>query len=116
MKRIPVCIGLFICLFSTARSSAAVIEFRKVVDTSTPIPGGSGNFTHFGFPVIDGEQIAFQALGDDGQAGIYLSTAGALSTVVDRTSKIPGSDEHFSDFGIPGIEGSDVAFGARGDD
>jgi len=97
-----------------ARVDAAVIEFRKIVDTSTPIPGGTGNFTHFGFSVIDGQHIAVQGLGDGGQAGIYLSSSGALSTVVDRTSKIPGSSESYADFGVPGLEGSDVAFGATG--
>ena len=108
-------LALVVCLScGAARVDAAVIEFRKIVDTSTPIPGGAGNFTHFGFPVIDGQHIAFQGLGDNGQAGIYLSSSGALSTVVDRTTKIPGSSESYADFGVPGLEGSDVAFGATG--
>jgi hypothetical protein len=117
MKTSPISslLALFISLgCGAAQVDAAVIEFRKIVDTSTPIPGGTGNFTHFGFPVIDGQHIAFQGLGDNGQAGIYLSSSGALSTVVDRTSKIPGSSENYAEFGVPGLEGSDVAFGATG--
>jgi hypothetical protein len=117
MRRLPLnsLILLIVCLgCGVAQVDAAVIEFRKIVDTSTPIPGGSGNFTHFGFPVIDGQHIAFQGLGDNGQAGIYLSSSGALSTVVDRTSKIPGSGENYAAFGVPGLEGSNVAFGATG--
>ncbi len=117
MKRSPICslLALIVCLGSgAAQVDAAVIEFRKIVDTSTPIPGGAGNFTHFGFPVIDGQHVAFQGLGDNGQAGIYLSSSGALSTVVDRTSKLPGSAENYAAFGVPGLEGSNIAFGATG--
>lgn len=117
MRRLPLnsLILLIVCLgCGVAQVDAAVIEFRKIVDTGTPIPGGSGNFTHFGFPVIDGQHIAFQGLGDNGQAGIYLSSSGSLSTVVDRTSKLPGSSENYAAFGVPGLEGSDVAFGATG--
>ena len=42
-----------------------------VADLSTPIPGGSGNFTNFGNPVsLGGGDVAFRGVGS-GQRGIY---------------------------------------------
>ena len=51
-----------------ARERAA--RLGVVADLNTPIPGGSGNFTGFGFsPSLDGGNVAFFGFGSGGQAG-----------------------------------------------
>ncbi len=64
---------------------AATIDFTftKIADTTTPIPGGTGNLTGFdGPPSIDGGDVAFRGVGSSLQLGIY-STVGGLNAVAD---------------------------------
>jgi hypothetical protein len=48
---------------------------RLIADLSTPIPGGTGNFTGFaGAPDVSGEAVAFFGTGAGGQQGVYFRT------------------------------------------
>ncbi len=95
---------------------AAPLEFTftKIADTSTPIPGGTGNFTAFGQrPSIDGGDVAFLGFGDPSftQRGIYSTVGGPLGVVADFGTAVPGGTGNFTNFGnAPSIDGGDVAF------
>ena len=52
--------------------AAATVTFTKIADTSTPVPGGTGNFIHFSSPAvltpaIDGGKVAFYGTGRIGK-------------------------------------------------
>jgi hypothetical protein len=86
-----------------------------VADTTTPIPGGSGNFDVFYFnPAVDEEgRVAFYgwSYGIVYTEGIYKSVGGSLSVVADLTTPIPGGSGNFDiDFGRPSIDGGNVVF------
>ena len=54
----------------------------KVADFTTPIPGGSENFTFFNPPVIDGTNLAFMGGQlSPPQVGIYLATSASEWTI-----------------------------------
>ena len=105
--------ALAFLLFAGLPAHAQQITFTKVVDTNTPIPGGTGNFTQLGNrPSIDGNDVAFTASGS-GQNGIYTFIDGSLALVVDRNSQVPdhmGSPVNFSGVGNQTISSGDVAF------
>ncbi len=54
----------------TAQSKAGSLSFVEVASTTTSIPGGTGSFTSFGLPAINGNYIAFDASGSNSQQGI----------------------------------------------
>jgi hypothetical protein len=88
----------------------------KVADTSTAIPGGSlGNFTAFGTSeAIAGATVAFRGSGSS-SIGIYTATGGALTTIADTNTAIPGFTGNFTNLGIsPSLSGSTLAFFGRG--
>jgi sugar lactone lactonase YvrE len=62
----------------------------KIADTSTAIPGGTGNFTGFGAVSLSATDVAFLGLGANGQEGIYDMTGGSLLKVVDLTAILDG--------------------------
>ena len=78
-------IGLLAVFVSTtSRSDAGGVTFVDVADSSTPIPGGTGNFSTFGLASINGNYIAFDATGSGGQDGIYVwNQATGLQRVTD---------------------------------
>ena len=71
--------SLLIVLGSFATAFAAPPVFTKILDTSTAVPGGSGNFSFFGSdpagsliaPAYDGTSIVFTALDAQNKGGIY---------------------------------------------
>jgi hypothetical protein len=73
-------------------------SLRKVADTSTPIPEGTGNFLSFvatgssSGSIEEGPFVAFQATGSGGQSGIYAQRTafGPLLCVVDLDTPIDG--------------------------
>jgi hypothetical protein len=85
-----------------------------VVDTSTPIPGGTGNFTSFGFPSLDAGIVAFFGRGSPGQEGVYLSSGDTLEVVADLSTPIPGGTGNFTIFGFPLLDAGIVAFIGHG--
>lgn len=93
------------------RADGQTITFSKVADTSTPIPGGSGNFETFSFSALDGGNVAFHARGLVPQNGIYAEIGGTLGVVADVNTPIPGGAGNFEGFGFyPSIDGANVAF------
>jgi hypothetical protein len=88
---------------------------HAVANTSTPNPSGTGNFTSFGNPSLDGGNVAFRGLGG-GSQGIYTDAGGALRAVASTSTAIPGGTGNFTDFGIetPSLDGGDVAFVGNG--
>jgi hypothetical protein len=93
-------IGLLAVFVSTtSRSDAGNVTFVDVADTSTPIPGGTGNFSSFGLASINGNFIAFDATGSGGQDGIYVwSQATGLQRVTDNNGT------GFSSFQSPTVD------------
>ncbi|MBX9789437.1 MAG: hypothetical protein K2Y37_11025 [Pirellulales bacterium] len=66
------------------------------VNQSTPIPGGTGGFTKFDIPSLDGADIAFQAEGASKQGGVYMQYDGKLAKIADTNTQIPGTTSNFS--------------------
>ncbi|MCH8824206.1 MAG: hypothetical protein IH984_11950 [Planctomycetes bacterium] len=100
-------------------------SLQLIVDNHTDVPGGVGPFTHFGLfsgaePSISGENVAFGAKipsrnGNNGW-GIYAYIDGALRTIADTDTIVPGRDVTFSSFRLtqgtsPAIDGEEVVFG-----
>ncbi|MBW4509492.1 MAG: PEP-CTERM sorting domain-containing protein [Scytonematopsis contorta HA4267-MV1] len=94
-----------------SEADAASFNFSKIADTSTLVTNGSGNFTDFGAPAIDGSNVAFRGKGSNGQDGIYISEGGTLKRIADRNS-LGQSDNEFFTLTNPSIDRSDVAFSA----
>lgn len=70
-------------------------RFTPIADTSTPIPGGQGNFTRFEPPVISGRTIAFVGRGRNDSQGIYLFNGRNLVRAVDGNTPIPNGKGKF---------------------
>lgn len=112
-------------VFSGGNAGAPIGVFTKtgtapittVVNTSTPVPGGSGNFTVFAdpssgptAPTVSGSNVAFNGQGG-GRFGVYASIGGTVRVVADNATPAPGGVGNFSSFGFtPMIDGSDVTF------
>ena len=104
----------FLCIIPS-QAGAQPFVLTKVVDTSTPIPGGLGNFTYFlyGSPppyTVNGDNVAFHAGGESEQDGIYLFKGTTLIKVADTNTPIPGGSENFAYFSTPVVSGGNVAF------
>jgi hypothetical protein len=85
-----------------------------IADTATAIPGGSGSFTAIVSIDADGGQVAFRGSGGSGQSGVYTGTGGALATVADTGTAIPGGTGNFVGFNNVGIADGSVAFVGSG--
>ncbi|MGZ5008333.1 MAG: DUF7453 family protein [Methylobacter sp.] len=91
---------------------------QATVTSDDPVPGGTGKFTTFGDPSINGGLIAFAGGGSDSENGIYttdIGTPGALGVVVDTNSPIPEASENFKSFGKPSLYRNKIAFRGSGD-
>ena len=66
------------------------------VNQNTPIPGGTGGFTKFDIPSLDGADIAFRAEGTSKQAGVYMQYDGSLVKIADKNTQIPGTKSNFN--------------------
>lgn len=73
-------------------------KLQVVADKSTPIPGGTGNFSSLCDPVIAGGNVVFIGTGDNRQQGIYISRDNSLQVLVDTNTTIPGESRKFSRF------------------
>ena len=88
--------------------------------TSTPIPGGTGNFTSVGAPSLSGTGVAFYGTGSGGQTGIYEGFPAAPIKVADLNTAIPNGTGMFTAFTVnglpssPAISGNNVAFFGSG--
>jgi hypothetical protein len=93
--------ALFFLCVTASQAGAQPFVLGKVVDTKTPIPGGSGNFTGFPYSyeppyMVSGSNVAFQAGGESGQYGIYLFNGTTLTAVADYNTPIPGGSGNFT--------------------
>jgi hypothetical protein len=88
---------------------------RRIADTNTPLPSGTGNFYLLGLPSgltpsVDNSQVVFAAVGQNSQAGVYLSSGGALTRIADKNTPVPGGAGTFSSFFSPVVHNSRIAF------
>lgn len=104
-------LGVIACAVTMVVGAArGAIVFEKIADTSTAIPGGSGNFNLLDDAVSSGRNVAFYGQGTVAQQGLYMWKGGALSRIVDRTTPLPGGAGKFNNMGALSIDGSTVAF------
>ena len=87
----------------------------RVVSTATTVPGTTATFSTLGTtPAYAGSAVAFYG-GNNFRKGIYNGTGGALTTVADTTTTVPGTSSSFTDFvNLPSISGSVTAFQGNG--
>src|SRR5205823_12049078 len=94
------------------------------VDSQMQIPGTSQTFYQGGFhsPAISGGNVVFSGgswtAQSDGRVGVYLGSAGNLSTVVDNITPAPGGGGNFVSNawdwpGAAAVDGNVVAFAGR---
>jgi hypothetical protein len=84
--------------------------FGKILDTSTPIPSGVGNFTLLDVPTVDSSgNLAFKGTGP-ANWGVYKWSAGVVSKLADNTTNIPNGTGQFVNFGRPSISSGKVLF------
>ncbi|MHC4697118.1 MAG: DUF11 domain-containing protein, partial [Planctomycetota bacterium] len=87
----------------------------KAADKNTQIPSGSGDFTSFGLrPVVDDGEVVFTGSGGT-VLGVYLynTSTGVLSSIVDNSTRIPGTATEFWNFMEVSISDGRVAFFGR---
>ena len=97
--------------FFNAVAGAQTVTIRKIADTDTLVPGGTGTFRGFvSDPVIDRGHVAFTGTSVANEVGIYTDLGGVLRPVVDRNTIIPGTAVTFSSASGPSIDTPSVAF------
>lgn len=111
-------LGLVVGMFLVSDAAlGGVITFRKIADTDTPIPGGTGNFTALDIaPSLSSGNVAFLGEGSSDQVGIYIDVGGTLSVVADTSTPIPDGTGSFTSFGTASLDGQDVSFKGDGTD
>jgi len=81
-----------------------------IADKATAIPGGSGNFARFDDIDIDGGAVTFVADDASFNQGLYLSSGGSLSVLVEAGDLLPGGSSTFLEFYSPSMSGNSVMF------
>lgn len=92
-------------------------SLNAVVDTNTPIPGGTGNFTVVAYPSLSGSTVGFLGIGSGNQRGIYTATldGNSVTRIVDQTTPIPGGTGNFLNYSLgPSVSGTNLAFVGTG--
>ncbi len=70
-----------------------------IADRTTPIPGGKGTFTDFGYcAAIDHEKVIFWGYGTNNQQGIYTFFNDSLFAIADVSTPIPRGEGSFTSF------------------
>lgn len=121
MRRFTIQIAVIVLaggvLLATDSALGGVITFRKIADTDTPIPGGTGNFTALDVASsLSSGNVAFLGEGSSGQVGIYIDVGGTLNVLADTSTAIPDGTGSFTSFGTASLDGQDVAFLGDGTD
>lgn len=98
------------------RHSGGVTE--RVVDLSTPVPGGTGNFTDLQIRgganlALDRGRILFEGLDGAGKAGLYLAENGQLRRVVSTDANRPPGVAAIHSFRGFDLQGQVVVFAAE---
>ena len=96
----------------------------RIADTTTAIPGGSGNFTSVGSdqahpvdPAMSGDRLAFVGSGSGGQQGIFgasVALIGPPFKVADTATAIPSGSGNFASFSAVSVSATDLVFLAAG--
>jgi uncharacterized protein (TIGR03437 family) len=102
-------------------ANTATGELRKLVSTSTAIPGGSGSFGSFSAaPIARGGSVVFIGYDANSRPGLYKvpTAGGAVVRLADTSTGVPGASKPFTTFGFKGFQhdGTTVVFtgGATG--
>jgi hypothetical protein len=86
----------------------------RIADTTTPVPGGAGNFASFRELDFDAQgAIAFAGTDASGAFGVYASSFPGhppVDRIADTRTPIPGSAGSFNFFGNPTVSDAGVAF------
>jgi hypothetical protein len=93
----------------TGAYSFANSQIISVVNSGTPIPGGTGNFTSFDNTVSDGSNYFFIGRGVS-QMGIFRKSGSVISPVLTNHTEIPGTGSRFTGLGNLSIDGPNMAF------
>lgn len=88
-------------------------NLTKIVDASTAIPGGSGNFTSFGTGYVDGTNYAFIGPGNSSQQGLYVSDGSTVARIADKASAVPGIGGVYGWSSQVGFDTGNLAFWAN---
>ncbi|HET7468680.1 MAG TPA: hypothetical protein VFJ81_03360, partial [Gemmatimonadales bacterium] len=84
-----------------APSAGAALPATVIANTSTPVPGGAGNFTFMTYPLASYGTVAFNGAGKDQPSNLYSSTSGRLVLALQVGTPIPSTGGKFTDFGMP---------------
>ncbi|MBW4697397.1 MAG: hypothetical protein KME03_05770 [Aphanocapsa lilacina HA4352-LM1] len=86
---------------------------RRIVDTTTAVPGGSGRFVNGGFDVlgIEGQNLLFTGTDAAGDLGYFLASGTSLARLDAERFALPGGAELFDIEGIK-IDGGQFFFRA----
>lgn len=103
-------------LYGAALAPPLVGPPFRIADTTTAIPGGTGNFTGFGATSVSETDVAFLGMGSGGQAGIYDLTRGQLLKVIAVGEKINGKRITGLNFSRGGLFEDPIAFQATFED
>lgn len=83
-----------------------------VANNKTATPEGTGNFgNNFGYPAIDGNNVAFINGATDFQSAIYTTIGGSLIKLIARNDILDGKVVGDLGFGSNGLSGNSVVFG-----
>ncbi len=92
-------------------------SFTRIADWNTFVPGSSAPFRIFNLPSIRDGHVGFAGFSDTmgGPSGVYSGSGGALSTIADSGTAIPGGTGSFTGFAMaegswPSMSGSATAF------
>jgi hypothetical protein len=90
-------------------------QLRRVADTKTPVPGGTGDFMVHSFPAISQGHIAFAGKSYREDEGVFVDVDGTLTVVANDQTYVPGTSERFMEFVqyTPTIDGTNVVFQAE---
>lgn len=101
-----------ISLHYALRTPGVDVPVTVVADTSTPVPGGTGDFTFMTFPVISQNNVAFGGGGGSQTGNIYIRQNGILQLALAVGSGQPGTSGKFTGLGMPWLSGNQfVLFG-----
>jgi hypothetical protein len=92
------------------RVTAPPVNVTRIADLTTPIPGGTGNFTGFVALTAYGDHTAFMGLGNDGQRGLYV--ASTLTKVMAVGDSVEGRTVADLRVGKKGLGQDKLAFAA----
>jgi len=86
----------------------------SVVPPGTTMPGTSGPFQDFTSLSYDGITIVFGGVGPGSEQALFAWRDGALQTIADLATIIPGRDVPFESFGETDVHGDDIVFEGGG--